>query len=356
LADERVIDLPAQALANMRLYGLSYAETSRQSGIPESTLKTAANRLKRAEGYQKPINSPKPHIIGPRAVVSSPEHDVAHREENQNKHQGSFHSVTSFSAKEYVQDRVHTVVAIGDHHDKPGRDKTRALWISRFIANSNPDAIVSIGDWASFDSLSTHETPGSGKDADRPAFHQEIESLDESLSLLTREFGPGALPFFHTHGNHEYRAERAADRQPKLNGDMTVRRDEVFLRYGCRLSPFGQFLDLYGVDFVHVPLSIMGREMGGENVERNVANKTTKSCVFGHTHRANFLNISKIGQSRALQVLNLGTSLPYGCVERYARMSQTGWTYGIFLLRILDGQILSAKHYDMLELEERYAD
>jgi hypothetical protein len=54
--------------------------------------------------------------------------------------------------------------------------------------------------------------------------------------------------------------------------------------------------------------------------------------------------------------VNLGTSLPQGVVEKYAKMSQTGWTYGIFLLRILDGQILSAKHYDMLELEERYGD
>jgi hypothetical protein len=99
----------------------------------------------------------------------------------------------------------------------------------------------------------------------------------------------------------------------------------------------------------------MGKELGGENVERNVANKTTKSCVFGHTHRANFLNVSKLGQSRAIQILNLGTSLPHGTVEKYARMSQTGWTYGVFSLRILDGQILSCKHYDMLELQSLYS-
>jgi hypothetical protein len=100
----------------------------------------------------------------------------------------------------------------------------------------------------------------------------------------------------------------------------------------------------------------MGKELGGENVERNVATKTGRSCVFGHTHRANVLNVSKLGQSRSIQIVNLGTSLPQGVVEKYAKMSQTGWTYGIFLLRILDGQILSAKHYDMLELEERYVD
>jgi hypothetical protein len=78
--------------------------------------------------------------------------------------------------------------------------------------------------------------------------------------------------------------------------------------------------------------------------------------VFGHTHRANVLNVSRIGQGKSIQVLNLGTSLPHGVVEKYAKMSQTGWTYGIFLLRILDGQILSSKMFDMIELQQRYGD
>jgi hypothetical protein len=229
--------------------------------------------------------------------------------------------------------------------------------MGRFCAEHSPDAVVSIGDWASLDSLSTHEAPGSANDALRPAFYEELESLDESLSLFNREFqAHGEVPLLHTHGNHEFRAWRSADRQPKLNGDAPIRLEEVFGRYGWTCHPFGQFLDLYGVDFVHVPLSIMGKELGGENVERSVANKSLRSTVFGHTHRANVLNVSKLGQERSVQVVNLGTSLPYGVVEKYAKMSQTGWTYGLFSLRILDGQILSAKHYDMLELEERYGD
>jgi predicted phosphodiesterase len=253
------------------------------------------------------------------------------------------------------EDKIHTVLAIGDHHDKPGRDKTRALWIARHALETRPDTIVSIGDWASLDSLSTHESPGSLPDSDRPAFHQDLESLDESLSCFHRELGVGSIPVLHTHGNHEHRAFRSADRQPKLNGDMAIRLNQTFARYRWDVRPFGEFVEIAGVDFVHVPLSIMGKELGGENVERNVANKTTKSCVFGHTHRANFLNVSKLGQSRAIQILNLGTSLPHGTVEKYARMSQTGWTYGVFSLRILDGQILSCKHYDMLELQSLYS-
>jgi hypothetical protein len=115
----------------------------------------------------------------------------------------------------------------------------------------------------------------------------------------------------------------------------------VFNEAGFKTHPFGQFLDLYGVDFVHCPLSIMGKELGGENVERNVANKTGRSLVFGHTHRANVLNISKIGQARSIQVVNLGTSLPHGTIEKYAKMSQTGWTYGVFLANTGRSDIIS---------------
>jgi hypothetical protein len=100
----------------------------------------------------------------------------------------------------------------------------------------------------------------------------------------------------------------------------------------------------------------MGREMGGENVERNIGNKSLRSLVFGHTHRANVMNVSKVGQQRKVTILNLGTSMPMNMVEKYSGLSQTGWSYGIFLLRIQGGVILSAKHYDMTELEQLYAD
>jgi hypothetical protein len=48
--------------------------------------------------------------------------------------------------------------------------------------------------------------------------------------------------------------------------------------------------------------------------------------------------------------------MPYGEIERYNRMSMTGWSWGFFDLRIRNGLILSAKHYDMIEAEELYGD
>jgi hypothetical protein len=262
--------------------------------------------------------------------------------------------VQAISRPSVVDAPIYTVLAIGDAHEKPGRDKERFKWFGRFAANHAPDYIVSIGDWASFDSLSTHETPGSDGDANRPPFHEELDSLDESLSFFHKDLAVGSIPIFHTHGNHEFRCERAANRQPKLNGDMPLRRDELFLRYRWQTFPFGQHFDLHGVHFVHCPLNIMGREMGGEHVERNVANKSIHSTVMGHTHRRNVVHLPKIGQKK-ITVVNLGTSMPYGLVEKYTGLAMTGWSYGLFLLRIQDGLILSEKFFDMLEIEGLYA-
>jgi predicted phosphodiesterase len=261
--------------------------------------------------------------------------------------------VQAISRPSVVDAPIVRVMVLGDPHDKPGRDKRRFTWMGRHAAETKPDYIVSIGDWASLDSLSTHEVPGSANDAERPGFWQELDSLDESLAAFGAEVPDCSQ--IHVHGNHEHRAVRAANRQPKLNGDMPIRLDEVFSRYGWRTRPFGEFVDIAGVDFVHCPLNVMGREMGGQHVERNVANMTTRSLVFGHTHRAQVTNFSKVGQQRKITVVNVGTSMPFGEVEKYTGLAMSGWSYGVFELRIRDGEILSVKNWDMLEIEGLYA-
>jgi predicted phosphodiesterase len=316
--------------AAMAKHGNNAAAVARELGLARSTVQNRVDHIRRIEA---PTAYEQIHGRREKPRIRVP-------------------AVTSISRSD---EPIYKVLAIGDHHDKPGRDKTRALWIGRHAAETRPNAIVSIGDWASLDSLSTHEAPGSQNDAERPPFHLELESLDESLSVFHRGIPVGEIPVFHTHGNHEHRAVRSANRQPKLNGDMPIRLDEVFSRYRWQTRPFGEFVDLYGVDFVHCPLNVMGREMGGENVERNIGIKSMRSLVFGHTHRANVMNITKVGQQRKLTVINLGTSMPWGTVEKYNGLSMTGWSYGIFELRIQAGQILSAKHFDMIELEESYA-
>lgn len=251
-------------------------------------------------------------------------------------------------------DYILTVLAIGDHHDAPGVDKARATWIGRFAADLQPDCIVSIGDWASLDSLSSHETPGSAKHAAMTTFSQDLESLEESLYAFHKGLPLGSIPTFITLGNHEDRAWRAANLDPKRCGDIPARLEQAFAQSRWETVEYGRHFTLGGVDFVHSGRSIMGKDLGGEHVERTIANKALRSTVVGHTHRRGMFNAPKIGSNQQISVINLGTSMPFGKVANYARLSQTGWSYGVYLLRIHRGVIISEKFWDMRELEEDY--
>lgn len=252
--------------------------------------------------------------------------------------------------------QIYTIVGIGDAHDKPGRDKERFKWLGRFTSEVEPDFVVQIGDWASLDSLSSHETPGSQTDAERPSFADELDSLSESLSFFHAQFPVGACPTVITYGNHENRAVRVANNVPKQSGDLPHRLDQAFMQFRWVVKKYGEFCTIADVDFVHVPIGTTGRDMGGEHIERTVANKALRSLVHGHTHRFNVFRCPKVGQQRSITVVNLGTSMPYGMVEQYTGVAMSGWSYGAVVLRICNGEILSVKHYDMRELEERYAD
>lgn len=252
--------------------------------------------------------------------------------------------------------RALTVLAIGDPHDKPELPKDRFRWIGRHAAQMRPDRIVCIGDWADLGSLSVHEPAGSQRQQAQTTFVQDQESLEESLWAFHRDLPTGEIPCDITFGNHEYRAWRAANLDPRRCSDLPTRVEQAFARCRWRTHEFGRFLNLGGVDFVHVPLNIMGREMGGEHLERSVAARAMRSVVMGHTHRRGMFSASKVGQDSKITCLNLGTAMPAGYVAPYARLSVTGWSYGVYLLRLQGGAIVSEKFWDMAELEELYRD
>jgi hypothetical protein len=250
---------------------------------------------------------------------------------------------------------VHRVVVIGDLHDRPGRTKEHATWIGRHITAVRPDHVVCIGDFASLDSLSTFDKPGSAQDIARPSFVEDIASLDECLEALHKDFDYTAFPITMTEGNHEFRAQRAADLQPKINGDLPIRVRGCFARYRWNVREFGQWFFLGGVGFTHIPFNSAGKEFRGEHVERQLGPRATYSIVLGHTHKRVNVEFPKIGPGgNRVSIVNTGTSMPWGTIEHYAGLSITGWSYGITELRIQGGMIVGVNFIDMTTLMEMY--
>ena len=247
------------------------------------------------------------------------------------------------------------VVAIGDTHDEPGMAKDRFTWLARHCVARMPDRIVQIGDFASWNSISSHEERGSLGYAQRPSFQEDLQSCGEAMAAFYKETSGLSIPLELVCGNHEDRIQRFENKTPETVGTLWAQFEDLCARHRWRLHPYGQWLIIDGVGFIHVPMNIMGRPYGGQQSENQIANHATHSIVFGHTHRASFRKTPKIGANNSIEVMNLGSAMPHGYVAKYAGTATTGWSYGVYELELRGGHIVSYTFTSMAQLEELYA-
>ncbi|KGM38759.1 hypothetical protein JY97_14795 [Alkalispirochaeta odontotermitis] len=307
------------------------AAAARDLGLKQNTYRS---RLETAqgEGFQPYIKPEKPRIRVPARSTYTPQ-------------------------PEQNGDAIRVMV-FGCSHDSPLiPDKSRFLHMGRLAAELRPDYIVNLGDSMDLDSLSTHAMPGSQDDWERPAFKREIDSLDLAESAFNKD-APGGddIPRLRLKGNHEYRAERFESNNPTAQGVFTGEIDQVFARYNWTVKQYKEWLYIGGVGFTHVPINAAGREYTGQNPSNMIANHSTHSVVWSHTHKGEFLNRPKIGIGNGIQVFNTGCSMPQGYIKKYAGLSTTGWTYRCNELTLRDGQIESARSWSILELQEKFGD
>lgn len=248
------------------------------------------------------------------------------------------------------------VCAIGDVHDSPTQDKQRFKWFGRHIAATRPDKVVQIGDFGDFHSCSSHEPVGSLSAALKPSYRRDLDSLEEALTLIHKEIAGGNIALHLVEGNHEDRVYRFQDLHPEADGMFVEAMHDVLARFDWRFKPYGEFLFIAGVGFVHAPKTIMGRAYSGKNSEQQIGNDALFSIVWGHTHRAVFKQVPKIGPSQHIEVLNVGSAMPQGYVAPYAGTATTGWTYGVFDLELRGGHIVGHRFIGMDSLREMYRD
>lgn len=249
------------------------------------------------------------------------------------------------------------VLGIGDLHDHPHLgNKDRFRWIARYANEHRIQNIRQIGDWATFDSCSQYENYGTISGRMKPSFENDIDSLEESLGAFISQFDEDYRPNCKvTMGNHENRVYQWEDTHPETEGMFGLRLEQAFARGRFDYCQYGEWDFVGGVGFTHVPLTIMGKPYGGKMPSNMIGSDAMFSIVFGHTHKGFVMPRPKIGPQKQITVVNLGCALPYGHVEPYAKLSTTGWTYGIYDLVIQAGDIRSHRFISMIELEKLYA-
>jgi predicted phosphodiesterase len=253
-----------------------------------------------------------------------------------------------------MQFKGHKVIVIGDTHDSPNIPKDRFLWIGKYIRDNRPDYIIHIGDFGSFDSLSSFQANNTQQGKLKDAYMVDILSLREAMKLLNKGMGTLDVPKHCTLGNHEFRVHRFEESIPEIEGIM---KNELYKSYrsnGWTTSDYGEIFFISGVGFTHCPKNIMGKEYGGKNAEIQIANDSLHDLVFGHTHKDRDWKAIKIGDKKFIRVINVGCALPMNHVEQYAKLNMTGWSYGIVEISIWDNHIQEKRFISMDRLERDY--
>lgn len=249
-----------------------------------------------------------------------------------------------------------TVCVIGDAHDSPHlANKERFYWLGRFAAEHQVDRVVSIGDWWTLDSFSSHTDRATFEGLSKPTFVQDLESFHASQRQFQRGLG-GHRPIKDvTLGNHELRAWRWDNNHPEAE-PHGQKIEEAFAQWGWRTTPYGQYRFIGGVGFVHIPLNGLGKPMGGVTGGQRSAAGAMFDIIHGDSHKAQISVADKLGPVRAPTVYNAATALPNGFIEGFANKGGSTWRSGVCLATIWGGHVREWSFTEMALLQHRYGE
>jgi len=253
-------------------------------------------------------------------------------------------------------DETKRVLAIGDCHDGPNMpDKQRFFAMGRYAKENNIDQIVQIGDFASIDSLNRFDGNDTVKGKQKPSFGQDMKSFQEAVRAFHRGLDGLKIPKHVTLGNHEDRIWSYTNKNPEIVEMLDQILFATLDDYGWTYSPYGEFFFIGDVGFTHAPLNTMGKAYGGMQSENQIARDALHDIIYGHTHKRLDKTFPKIGD-QYITIINLGTSLPQGHIEEYAKHTLTGWSYGVYDIQIKDGKIDQRTWIPMNNLIDGYGE
>jgi hypothetical protein len=321
--------------ASLERNGGNVSAVARELGLTRSTVQ---NRIERVRAANHPPISP---------LINTYSNPLQTNDNPKPRYRVPYRTAAPRDDGEAIR-----VCVIGDLHVSPGQDLSRLKWIARHIGETQPDHIVQIGDWASFDSVSNHDPIGSVKAKHRPSLRHDIDCLYESLAVFDRELGPSSIPRMVTLGNHEQRVLRYEELRSELEDSLWLQVLQSFAQFRWQTHDFGKVVFIQNVGFTHVPLNVIGKPHSSPNI---MGNNLAHDLVKGHSHRATYQTFSKIGEDNRVMLIDVGTSLIHGHIESYAKLSQTGWYWGLHYLTIRNGRIDDFERISMKTLEAKYA-
>ena len=181
---------------------------------------------------------------------------------------------------------------IPDTQVKPGVPVDHLYWLGLLIVQLQPDVIIHIGDHYDFPSLSAWDRnkksfEGRRYRKDLQAGHDALDIIEAPLiqynKLQRAKKKARYLPEKHfCMGNHEHRADRAAEDRPELEG--TVGTDEIREYWedrGWNVHNFKVVTDIDGVWYTHFAANPMSGNPWGGAIDNRIK-QVGNSFSMGH--------------------------------------------------------------------------
>lgn len=251
------------------------------------------------------------------------------------------------------------VLMIGDLHQDPRHPhRVEVLaWAARFGSDRKVGRVVQVGDWGTFDGASFHDKNDTLKARLKPTIKQDLDNQKESLIAFHDNRPADWNPKLDiTLGNHENRLHRFENANPETAGMFSNELETNFAQFGWKTRPYGEVMFIQGVGISHHPTNGAGRAFGGKTGPQRAANELTSSFISGHTHAYQHFTTGKIGAVSGVDVMEVGCALPWGEIEDYAINSITNYWWGLVIVDLMGGRIVSAEKVDMMAIRDMYSD
>lgn len=234
-------------------------------------------------------------------------------------------------------------------------NQDRFVWLARWINDQKPDVVVDGGDFDDFGSLCSHERDETYKGRLKPLLQADLEAAAHARVLIKKNLKHECRKII-TLGNHEARIKAYENVNPAMYGILSGAYHDILASTGWEFFEYGAYVRIAGVDFTHVPFTVMGKPVGGDNACKQVAEKSLNDIVFGHTHKLDVVNAAKFGSARSVMSFNGGCFMPDGYVPAYSKDTRKEFWYGVHVLMVKDGRIKSIKSWHISELEDLYGE
>lgn len=240
------------------------------------------------------------------------------------------------------------ILVIGDSHVEQGQNLSRFSALGNFISKNPIDAVVSIGDFATVESLSAWDKD-KRKQMENRRYEKEISACNEALDRLNI---PKRVEKIYIEGNHEDRAKRFIDYHPELEGKISIRKDLDLDNRGWLWVPYKSNHTINGVSFTHVPISGNGKPISGVDVCGKALKLYHNSVVFGHNHGLYHSMEHRQNAPHLNQALSVGCFFEH--VAEYALGSKTDYWRGVVVLDIYHKNRFNFTCISLSTLKQQY--